>query len=131
MATLNAIGNFSFQSLSRPPEAPRQTVELESRSGVDDVAVWRTGIRRDPFAVVSVVDVATQAAGDILYRTYEGLVGGDPVTLVWAGVTIAAARYVVLEVRLLENHKLLLGAGGLNGGSVLLRAEWTLQPVIL
>tara|TARA_R100000808_G_scaffold19496_1_gene42297 strand:+ start:13833 stop:14225 length:393 start_codon:yes stop_codon:yes gene_type:complete len=125
------IGPYQFISLSQPPEAPRQTVEVESRAGVDDVAVWRTGIKGMPFTVQSVVDFANNVTSENIYRNYEGLVGGNPVQIQWSSVFINAAKYIVLGVRVIEIKRLTIGRGGLNNGFSLLRAEWTLQPVIL
>jgi len=132
MPSLNYIGAFQFASLSRAPEAVRQGVEVEARSGVADVAIWRTGIRGEPFTVMSMVDVVgTRATADILYRNYEGAKGGNPVGMTQGGVIIASAKFVVLDVRLIENTLMSIAKGGLNNGTVVLRAEWTLQPLIL
>ena len=124
------IGPYQFIHLSMAPEAPRQAVEVESRSGVADVSVWRTGIRGHSFTTQSVVDQASLVACETLYRLYEGLVGGNPVQVQWGSIVINAGKYIVLDVKIVEMRKLTLGHGGLNNGDAILRAEWTLQPMI-
>lgn len=93
------------------------------------MAVWKTGKRGDPFAIVSVADEPNITAAYNRYRTYETLVGGGPFIIIWANVTEVSFKVVPISVRLIECTKMLIGVGGLAGGNSLVRAEWTLQPI--
>lgn len=104
-------------------------LSVEARFGVDGVSMWKTGMRANPFPVFTSVDLATRAAALDLYRLYEQQVGQDSVTITWANDVTSSLRYVVLAVRLISIDQLVKAVGGLNGGAVLLRCEWLLQPV--
>lgn len=110
------IGDFEFISLSMVPLPPAQQLQIETRAGVDGVALWRTGVRGEPFIVQSFVDVPNLTQAQVLYDTYRTLIGADPVTLIFADIPWADP-VVVLNVRPIPNEirAILLGVGGVAG----------------
>jgi hypothetical protein len=127
MAT--TLGEFEFISLTGPPMGLKRQLEVEARAGVDGHALWDVGKRGAPFNALSVVDLATLAAGKAEFRKYEELVGAAPVSVKWSDLAEEDFKIEVLDVRLVQLKKLVLGRGGVNNGQVLLRAEWHLLPI--
>lgn len=106
-------------------------LDVHARTGVDGIEVWKTGDRGTPFQVLSVVDCADIATATALLRTYEQMVGKDPVALCWADQAFAG-KVQVLAVEALEGHPkaVLSGGGGLLGASrALLRCVWGLIAI--
>lgn len=125
------LGDQLFISLTRPPLGVMTQLDVHARTGVDGIEVWKTGDRGTPFQVLSVVDCADIATATALLRTYEQMVGKDPVVLCWADQAFDG-KVQVLSVEALENHpkRVLGGGGGLVANSTaLLRCVWTLIAV--
>jgi len=114
---MNRIGQFLFLVLLGQPEVhDKQTVSLVSRPGVDGVGLWLRGSRGRQFTMRSKVDAVNLAAARALYAQYHGLVGEDPVEMVWAGCSSTAEGYkvAVIDVRPVGVRGILGGVGGLH-----------------
>ena len=129
MPTLNQIGTETFITLSQPPESLRQMVEVEGRSGIDGVNIYLTGTRGQQFVVQSSVDLDTLLLAYAKQRTYEAMVGANPVGITWGSLAVPTVTVVVVNVRTLSLQRVAGALGGLTAGIYLLRTEWTLQPV--
>lgn len=75
MASVFAIGEFEFVNISLLSLGTQRQLELESRAGVDDVAVWDLGLKGMPFEVrtFAVADDLEEARE--LYKDYRDIVG--------------------------------------------------------
>lgn len=123
-----SIGSFNFIDMSEFPPSTRESVEVETRAGVNGHSLWLTGKRGMPFSVRTIVDVATVTAGGLLMAQYEAVVGSQA-TVVYAGVPFNKT-FDVLNVAPVENRKILLGIGGVSGTSgALLVADWSLVAI--
>jgi len=121
----NRIGTFDVISLTpRPPSATEQVV-LETRSGSDGVAAWKTGVRGRPYAVTTVVDANSLANAQALCTQYEALTG----TLVSIRHAGQLMPFTVLVMQVdATPEKIVKGFGGTIGGQsdAIVRAKWKL-----
>ena len=124
----NSLGPVVFFTIDMPATAAAQQVELESRSGVDGLAIWRTGSRGEPFEITTTIDlVGTLATAQTVLNAYRALQGGGPYTLTRAGTALGSV--VVLSVKPAGDELVVNAIGGINGGNVWLSAKWQLVAV--
>lgn len=131
---LNSIGQFVFLMLSPAPEIIRRELAVIARQGVDGIALMRTGIRGRPFTVRTGVDAENAIDAQAALANYQGLIGADPVNVVYAGLDYAAygCVYAVRDIRPFPVKGMLGAAGGLFPPSFAwVEAEWTLIPISL
>jgi len=116
----NSIGSFEFLTLSGNHEPLKQECVVMSRPGVNGVAVWLTGGRGAKLTLRSAVDAADLEAARDLYVAYTGLIGADPVALVWCNLYAADENFnvIVLDVRPVSIKAIMGGVGGLNPPSL-------------
>lgn len=128
-----AIGQQPFINLSRPPAGLMEQLRIESRSGVAGYALWKDGRRGEPFELTSVVNATSITSAQALLRSYEQMVGGDPVTITFAGRVLSGVLFQVLDVQPVEGgvRATLYGLGGVGGGAsfAILRCRWRLLPL--
>lgn len=124
----NSLGAVVFFSIDMPATAAAQQVELESRSGVDGLAIWLTGSRGEPFDITTTIDlVGTLATAQTVMNTYRAMKAGGPYTLTRASTALGSV--VVIDVKPISDELVVTAVGGVNGGNVLLTARWTLVAV--
>lgn len=131
MAALAQLGDETFFTLGEIAEGKQQRLEIEARSGVDGQALWKTGRRGEVFQVESIADFADLGQAHSALRRYELLVGGDPTTMIYAGLT-ESFDVVILGVKPLPHYpkRILLGVGGLiTPAYAVLRCTWQLLAV--
>lgn len=124
MTLVYSIGQYRFINLSGNPEGAKEATQLQTRPGVDDVAVWLTGRRGEPFTMQSVVDTDTFAQTTTLMQAYRDLVGTAQ-RMLYASQDMGIV--MVLDVKRVEAIRMASKSGGLSAlGGGLLTAEWTL-----
>jgi hypothetical protein len=136
----NSIDIFDFISLSSSHggdgiETVYEHGELQQRAGVDGTALIQTGLKGDPFQVVSLRDVATFADAQALRVLYKSIVNAKLVVVACGNTnyyTTTGHKYIVRDVTAVAK-RLASCAGGLTGGTGqgLVTAHWTLVPVYL
>jgi hypothetical protein len=129
---INSIGEFQFITVLGHPVGPREQPEVIARSGVDDVGVWRTGKRGEPFELVSQVDVASMDGARRLFKQYVDSIGQDPVVLIQDDYDYSAEgwKVVVLDVEERQRHAIISAVGGLNLPSLaFLECAWKLVAI--
>jgi hypothetical protein len=124
----NSIGSFPFIDLAGPLGLPSSVIALLVRAGVDGQTLVDDGQRGEPFTLRSKLDVASMADGVNEFDGYRGLVGTDPVSLVYQDVDLdGLASFSVLGVKMVQLKALVGAVGGLNPPSgAWLEADWTL-----
>lgn len=123
---LSSIGSYTVLHMHPAPQPARQGTQVESRAGVENVAVWLTAIRGKEYQVETVIDVASWANAITLCGLYYALVGSGPVEIVFGGV--ACGNVQVLDVTAVPEAA--LGHGGTCGVSLaIVRAQWRLIAV--
>lgn len=97
----NKIGPYPFISLRGEPIPPRQTLQIDDRPGVDGSEVVLTGVKGQPFTLVSMMDAVSFDQGSTFINDYQGLIEQAPVALVRGGVSSDGLGYrvKVLDVR--------------------------------
>ncbi len=128
----NRINSFTFLRLSRALSRPTQRLVREVRPGLPGSTNWRTGRRCEPFTLRSVADCPSIDAAELLLRSYESIVGDDPVLAVWADIDLDC--YLIIHDVQPEEEGLyatLLGIGGLTGGASagMCRCVWTVESL--
>ncbi len=122
----SSIGPFPFIRISEFPLPPQEQMELESRAGRHGMAAWLTGFKGQPFAVESIADTINGVAAANAITNYTALVGANPQTVVYGGVTLPY-QVLVKGIEPLEVTQTILGVGGLLGLSQgLVIARWRL-----
>jgi hypothetical protein len=127
-----SIGPFYFWNLEGEVPHPQETVQVESRPGVDGDLVWFEGVHGQTFELVSRVDAVNSVAARAMVSLYrQQLVGANAVQL-WIGGYLHPFHVVVRHVSQLEVRQLANATIGLNPPSRgLLVARWVLHPVYL
>ena len=126
------IDDLYFVWLHGSPEARKQQVYVDARTGVEGCALWLKGVRPEKFTLRSGVDVESFTGAANLYKQYRELIGTDPVDLVWSGWDSAVDGYrvCVLDVRRVDVSGLLASVGGINPPSAAwLECDWDLIAV--
>lgn len=136
--SVNSLGPFTFirmDAIGRPngtPPLPKKGVSLVQRPGVPGTGVIDMATRGNPFPLSTVVDVASNSAGENLRRLYAEAVAGDQLDLVRAGYDYTAnhgVKYVILDIQDDSVQPTLNAIGGLNNGRFLVIATFVLLPV--
>jgi len=128
----NSIGQFEFLALHGNPEPLKEQTVLESRPGVEGVAVWKTSPRGVRFTLRSAVDAESLLAARWLYSQYKELIGADPVELVWSDLAMAGEQFevIVLDCRPVQIKAIIGGVGGLYPPSTgWCECDWDLVAV--
>lgn len=128
------IGTFEFLDLVGNPEQVKRQIAALARAGVDGHTLIDEGSRGTPFTLLSRVDQEDFEAGRATYGEYCGLIGGDPVDLVWQDLEMTipeSFQVVVLNVVQRTLQALAWGSsGGLNPPSLAwLECEWYLLAI--
>lgn len=120
----DAIGSFSFLRLEGPTPQP-QAVELAdvTRPAVDGVAKKVLGTRGEEFEQIGEIDALNSTAAATLVSLYKAAVG-TIVNIVYAGETYVG--YLVLGMTVEGIRVVKTPAGGINGGTHLVRSRWRL-----
>lgn len=127
---LEKLGAFTFDAIEGDPQHIAEQIDVEQRSGVDGVGLWKAGTRGVPFQITTHRYETGLVRARSAYRNYLTLIGADPVTLVWSGLNLLGrdkTKVAVLAVRPLS-IKAIGGAVGTlipNPGAVCV-CEWTL-----
>lgn len=120
----HSLGSFTFINMTPVPPRKRKRLMVESRAGVDGVAVWLDAERGQIYRPQTVVDVESHAAAQTLKDSYEAACGGDPVQLTYADVVYPDVVIMDVEVRIVDQ---VLGIGGINETvKALVYATWDL-----
>lgn len=121
---VHSLDTQLFIQMSPAPPSRKQRLLIESRAGVDSFAFWQDAIRGQIYRPVTIRDTSTHALAQVLKNAYEGLVGGDPVPLVYADITYPDVIVKDVEVTISDQ---LIGIGGFNATvGALVRARWEL-----
>lgn len=126
-----SIGPFYFWNFGQSPiVAPQETVQVESRPGVDGDLIWLEGNHGETFEVVTSVDQPSFQVAKQMVQNYRlTLVGAGPVQL-WEGGHLHPFLVVVRRVRQLQVRALANATVGLYPPSrALLLCSWELHPV--
>lgn len=129
---VNKIGIHYFMSLDGNLEIPRGMLEVDQRLGVDGSEILHTRSRGVPFTLRSIVDVASYANGQFIYREYQNvhLASNNPAgPIIQSDYDTSAGGWYakVLAIRLIKIQKAAVIVGGLNYTSgAILECEWTL-----
>jgi hypothetical protein len=108
---------------------PAETIQLETRAGVDGVGAWKTGMRGREMTIETVTDVLNFADAILAANNYTALIGAAPQSLIYGGVAMAYSL-LVLDVTPVELQQTCLGVGGRLGRSYgLCVARWRVIPV--
>ena len=129
---VNRIAEHSFISMQGEATPPRRRLDVESRNGVDGVALWDTGKKGQPFTLTTFVDVADRDAGQDTFGEYLELIEGGLVSIMKAdhghnidGYQVAVLAVDVINLKTTENM-----IGGLNvadgEAGATLRCRWQL-----
>jgi len=123
------IGSFWFLSLTLPPPAIGQQLQIESRAGVNGTAYWKTGYRSRIFQVVSTVDVDVITA-NTLYRAYKTLIDDGVVDVVWNNQVSVDEQYKVVDVEQIDGQtRAILAATGATEAPGIMRCRWLIQAL--
>lgn len=134
----SSLGAFNFVSMHRPegtgapPALLALQLETMQRPGVNGTAFRRTGIKQDPFVVITFADAPSFVAASNLGAAYHTIQGTGPYNLTWAGYDWSGAynvQFVPLKVEV-QAIRRCVGIGGLNLVSLAyIECAWTLQTV--
>ena len=106
-ATDNSIGGFAFIRVARDGDERggfpglSQRAALDERAGIDSSELKLLGLRGAEFSVIAGRNVASAAAGYLLYDALLQIVNKSKVAVVHRGVSLAA-RYWVRSVDPIE-----------------------------
>jgi hypothetical protein len=125
MGTINAIPFVSMRFLGGGGVAAQTIVEI-SRPGINGNAFLQQGTRGEAITLETMTDAANAAGVATAYNGYRALKGQRVPVVDDLGNSFVA---VVLNVEKLEERAVALFSGGSNGSHVL-RARWTLVPVV-
>ena len=131
MAITEAIGQFWFISLEGHPIGITEQPVVVERPGVNGSAMWRSGIRGEPFILRSGLDTVNLAFAELAYNLYRGIVGTYK-DLLWKGMpwTGPFTQVAVLKVTPVKIQAMIGGVGGLNPPSQgWCECDWKLQTV--
>ena len=134
MPAIDYIDEFPFLELRGMPDAVKRRLAIRDRAGVDGNSFKRTGRRGRMFTLHSRVDTAMFAETIPLFDEYCGLIGENPVDLVYGGIDFSesSTQFEVVDVRIRAMYAAVTGTGGLNppsGGW--LECDWDLVPVVI
>jgi hypothetical protein len=137
MATYS-LGEFTFinfESLQRGgPEIVRETSVPIQRPGVAGTGFIQTGVKGRPFQMRSIVDVVTRADAIALTALYEQALSKELLRIIHADADYSATPIFNLYWPWDVQHswrKVSSAVGGLNGGTHIVEAIWTLIPVFV
>jgi hypothetical protein len=126
--SLSSIGPFTFVRISELPQAPAQTIQLESRAGVNGIGAWATGVRGRETTIETVADTVNFADAVLAVTNYRLLIGEAAQSLVYGGIAMAYGL-LILDVTPVETTQTCLGIGGRLGQSRgLCVARWRVIP---
>ena len=127
----NAIGPFTFITLSQPPPLVKEQLLRHARPGVDGVTLHRTGVRGMSFTCDSRAGALTIGQAYDLYDGYVKLIGAAAVAVTWSTLTLAvkAHLYYVLDVELVRCDAIVRGQGPSGPYYAEVDCRWTLQPI--
>lgn len=127
---LSSIGIYQFVRMSALPPMPAETIQLETRAGVDGVGAWKTGTRGRELTVETIADTINFVDAILAANNYTTLIGAAPQALIYGGVAMAYSL-LVLDVTPVEVTQTCLGVGGRLGTSYgLCVARWRVIPVV-
>lgn len=126
---INSISQFSFIELEGEYDWEQQQIAIDSRPGVTGMEFTLLGVKGQPFAMISLVDVDSLDAGKSLIEDYKDLVAADPVSVWKNGVLYVSAK--VLNVTPLQLHKITTAVGNKKSVSAgaILRCRWDLIAI--
>lgn len=136
--SVNSLGPFTFirmDAVGRPHGMPpllKTGTALAQRPGVPGTGVIDLARRGNPFPLATVVDVATNAAGENLRRLYSEAIATDALALVRAGYNYSelhGVKYIITDLQDDAVQPTLNAIGGLNNGRFLVIATFVLLPV--
>ena len=130
----NSIGPYDLLFLHGHPEPPRKGTLVIARPGVEGNALWRDVAHGRPFKMRSVDDVADLYDGRVAYNNYLGLIGQDPMDMVWEDQAMSDEGFLVcvLDVRLIDLHAIATPVGGRDpNNAARLECEWDLVSVLM
>jgi hypothetical protein len=118
--------HFQFLQVLGTPVASVPRLQVETRPGVNGIAIWDTASRGRPFTLSTTVDTDTIAAAQALLVLYRELIGSSTPTQYFQ-FNVFYANVAVLDVREDETSPLGASSGGLStSAGALLRAQWDL-----
>lgn len=128
----NAIGNFTFDTLTGDPKYVQQRPELYQRPGVSGTGIFWGGIKGEPFVLTSGVGLASQAVGKLRSEQYTFLVGYFAYVEQFDLSLSNGGEFVVLNVETIASHALAACVGGELGGTATwwLAARWVLIHIL-
>jgi hypothetical protein len=122
------IAALNFKFLTGLPEPGGMNLDEITRANADGVALREIGKRGGPVELVSFVDVAANAVQSTI-ESYHALRGTlvsivDEFNNTWSNVA-------VLKVSVSQAKKVGTVIGGINSGTVILEARWTVQSTAI
>jgi hypothetical protein len=125
----NSIGAFSFISLEGEYDWEEQQIAIDSRPGVEGMEFTLLGVKGQPFAMISLVDVNSLADGKSLIEDYKDLVAGNPVSVWKNGEVYVSAK--VLKVTPLRLAKIQTAVGNKRSSiaGAILECRWDLVAI--
>jgi len=121
----NRLGSEDFIRISGGVDVPGERTQEISRPRVDGVALRKVGKRGRPFSMRSVVDVLTAGATADAADAYAKMMG--TIVSLYDGLGNQWTELAVRDVVVDTPRRMRNGVGGVNGGSYIVRATWTLQ----
>ncbi len=120
-----SIGGFSLTELQGAINPMGTNIQKVTRSGVNGVAYRKIGDQPFPTSHNSISDHTTKGSAETAIANYLGL-KGTLVTVLDPGGT-SHTNIMVLQVIALAVKPVANAVGGVNAGSWVVFAEWTLE----
>jgi hypothetical protein len=119
---VHSIGSFTFIDMTPVPPLRRRKLLVETRPGVDGVAIWWDGERGEIWRPRTVRDAVSHVDAQLIKQAYEDAVGVGTVAIVYAGSAYPNA--VIADVQVVIEDQL-FGVGGFTSApQALVRAAW-------
>jgi hypothetical protein len=127
----NKIGTEEFVSIIGTWIPPAEQVEVDQRPGVDGTQVTKVGKKGRPFTVLTRVDTNDYPAAHDALQRYQGLIDGEPITMIQGGVSSDTLGFKVqildVQPRRIQAIKNPSGAGAKSSdGTGWIEAVWQL-----
>jgi hypothetical protein len=121
------IGSYNFIAFKGGVNpGTGENLEEITRPNVDGVAYRKIGKKAPPFQMISIADVANDAAATSLLNNYKALQGTLATIELEGGSTYT--NVAVLSVEQMERIPVTGSIGGLvEGSTVILKCRWVLQ----
>lgn len=122
---LHSIGSFTFIDMRPVPPTPKRRLLVESRPGVDGVALWWDGPRGEIWRPRTVTDQNSHTNAQVLKELYEAAVAQGIVSVVYANRVFS--NFAVIQDVQVEIEDQVFGVGGFTAfPRALVRANWEL-----